>query len=232
MIDTLYTLRTIPISTTIRDSILTNSTLSGGLDINGIDSLNLILSGTPTVSVLMPAQLDGATIVAIVSIIANIVIVGLTFYSKKWLQKHETEEIRNREMQNIAIKQQANLYELLVEISYLLQSPECINDSQEISWEVDNKDLNAKILYAKLFLSKNELFITDELSKIAYELLDLFVNIQKFPSVEISKAIEFKLWQYSNIYKGVDISDITNLLNGIENIINDEQRENKNNKGL
>lgn len=232
MIDTLYTLRTIPISTTIRDSILTNSTLSGGLDINGIDSLNLVLSGTPTVSVLIPAQLDGATIVAIVSIIANIVIVGLTFYSKKWLQKHETEEIRNREMQNIAIKQQANLYELLVEISYLLQSPECINDSQEISWEVDNKDLNAKILYAKLFLSKNELFITDELSKIAYELLDLFVNIQKFPSVEISKAIEFKLWQYSNIYKGVDISDITNLLNGIENIISDEQRENKNNKGL
>ena len=75
MIDTLYTLRTIPIATTIRDSIITKTTIGGNLEIGVQDSLNFVLSGSPTIMLEMPKEINWSAILGIISVVVNALLV-------------------------------------------------------------------------------------------------------------------------------------------------------------
>lgn len=215
MIDTLYTLKAIPVRASIRDSILTHTTLSGGLDIDGIDSLNLVLSGTPSVNVVMPEQTDWAMIIGFVSIFANILVLAITIWSNKRLQQHETEEIRTRTIQDIAIKKQAQLFKKLVNINNLLQNQDEDTEDEEIDnffQGLSKKALTDNINEAQLFISQNRLYINETLQNIATELLNLYSKQNNILDIETITVINEKIQEYCERYNAPYVKWQTRIL--------------------
>lgn len=194
MIDTLYTLRTIPIAATINDSIVGSTTIGGCLEIGVKDSLNFVLSGSPSVRVVMPEETDWAMVIGIVTICINILVLLVTCWHNRILQKSETEEIRTRAIQDVAIQKQAKLYEMLVNLSYIIQDPN--NDSNSI----DMMAFKDKLEQTKLFISTNHLYIRDNLEEVTYDLLNIFSSLTEMPDAKTMNNIDKNLAEYCKVY--------------------------------
>lgn len=204
MIDTLYIAKQIPYSVVVQDTINFNSIVGGDLGLNVSDSLNLVLSGTPSVSVIMPQQVNWeAIIIGVIGIVVNAIIVYLTFRSKKQLQKLETKEIRVRKIQDIAIGKQSELYKLLVDLS----DESVIIPEKETSFklsEYPNSNLIRKINYTRNYIEQNKLHINDKLEAIARSIIDLYdPSLNKDISFNDMNNIEGKLKEYTDSFNSI-----------------------------
>ncbi len=224
MIDTLYTLNTIPIRASVRDSILTNTSLSGGLNIDGIDSLNLVLSGAPSVNVVMPEQTDWAMIIGIATICVNVLVLFVTIWSNRRLQQHETAEIRTRTIQEVSIKKEAELFERLVGICNLLQAQyenDKNGDNCRFVQAISNDKIRDTINETQTFISKNSIHINDELEQISVDLLNIYsdnVSSMQVLDIESLDKINDLLDQYCDRYNKPYETWKTVILNRIRTI--------------
>lgn len=201
MIDTLYIAKQIPISAEVEDAIITKSVIDGELGLNMSDSLNLVLSGAPSLSVNMPQQVNWeAIIIGVLGIVVNAFIVYFTFRSKKKLQELETQEIRIRKTQDIEIEKQTELYRLLVNLNDPTKDAPTQNAAFELPG-LPNSNLIRKIDYARKYINHNKLYINDELESIALKIIDLYdPSINKQLSLADGETIENKLKDYVNTY--------------------------------
>lgn len=198
MIDTLYTLRTIPIATTIQDSIITNTSIRGGIDIGIQDSLNFVLSGSPTVLVEMPNQIDWSSfILSILSILLSAAVAVYTVYKNQQLQKSETEELKRRKIQEIAITQQAEMFRQLQELTDMVQESV---DELNIITPTAQKKFKKLFNKAKNFFNQNTIYIRDPLWSIVSEVLNIY-DVPNFTfTMDAIEKIEKKLDEYCEEY--------------------------------
>lgn len=192
MIDTLCTLKTIPLTTTIQDSIVTNTSIRGGIDIGVRDSLNFVLSGSPTIMLENSGQTDWTAIVGISSMLMSVIVLFLTYYYNRKLQKTETEEIRTRAIQEIAITKQAELYKMLADVNNQTTS-KCSNIAPSRNHSINIQD---KVQEIQSFLSINLPYIRHDLLGIAYEVLNIFSSLIQIPDSETMNSIDQKLLDY------------------------------------
>lgn len=197
MIDTLYTLRTIPIATTIRDSIITKTTIGGNLEIGVQDSLNFVLSGSPTIMLEMPKEINWSAILGIISVVVNALLVFYSLYQNRKLQQCETEELRKRKIQEIAITQQAEMYRLLQELTNVAQD---FVDPIDIQQPAEQKKFKKKVYAARTFFTQNTIYIREPLETIVTEVLDIYDDPNFVYDIDTIKKIEDILGKYCDIY--------------------------------
>ncbi|MBO5673844.1 MAG: hypothetical protein J6S09_06105 [Paludibacteraceae bacterium] len=198
MIDTLYTLRTIPIATTIQDSIITNTSIRGGIDIGIQDSLNFVLSGSPSVLLDMPNQIDWISLtLGVLSILSTAAIAVYTVYNNKELQKSETEELRRRKIQEIAVTRQAEMFRQLQKLTDMVQESV---DETNIMKPTAQKKFRQLFNSARNFLNQNTIYIRDPLWSIASNVLDLYEDPNFIYDTETIREIGNKIDDYCNEY--------------------------------
>lgn len=198
MIDTFYTLKSIPLVTTIQDSVVMNASIRGGIDVAIQDSMNFVLSGSPTVLVKMPNQMDWASfILSISSILLSAAVAVYTVYKNQELQKSETEELRRRKIQEIAITQQAEMFRQLQELTDMVQESV---DELNIITPTAQKKFRKLLNNAKNFFNQNTIYIRDPLWSIVSDVLNIY-NVPNFTfTMDAIEKIDKKLEEYCEEY--------------------------------
>lgn len=198
MIDTLYALKSIPLTTTIQDSVVTNTSIRGGIDIGIQDSLNFVLSGSPSVLLDMPNQIDWISLtLGVLSILSTAAIAVYTVYNNKELQKSETEELRRRKIQEIAVTRQAEMFRQLQKLTDMVQESV---DETNIMKPTAQKKFRQLFNSARNFLNQNTIYIRDPLWSIASDVLDLYENPNFIYDTETIREIGNKIDDYCNEY--------------------------------
>lgn len=198
MIDTLYALKSIPLATTIQDSVVTNTSIRGGIDIGIQDSLNFVLSGSPSVLLDMPNQIDWISLtLGVLSILSTAAIAVYTVYNNKELQKSETEELRRRKIQEIAVTRQAEMFRQLQKLTDMVQESV---DETNIMKPTAQKKFRQLFNSARNFLNQNTIYIRDPLWSIASDVLDLYEDPNFIYDTETIREIGNKIDDYCNEY--------------------------------
>lgn len=197
MIDTLYALKTIPLTTIIQDSIVTNASIRGEFEIGVQDSLNFVLSGSPTIMLETSGQTNWTAIIGIATIVMNIIVLIITFCYNRRLQKTETIEIRIRAIQNTAIQKQADMFRLLRELTDVAQ-----DSVEQIDIIKPAEQEKFKVLFSKAqnFHTQNTIYIRDSLGIIVTEVLNIYSDPNFLCTIDTIQEIENKLKKYCDVY--------------------------------
>ena len=190
------------------DTIKTNSIIDGSLNLCTCDSVNVVLSGTPSVKIEDAKMTDWGVWTSLLAIIVNAIVVYFTFINEKKLQKHETGEIRTRKIQEIAITQQVAMYEKMVELSKMSREIGDKSDSSSAKGLLilsQNSSFKQRVAQAQDFLASNELYIRGELKKKATEVLEIFGSEDFKYDIITKMKLEDLLKQYSDIYNDLPI---------------------------
>lgn len=133
-----------------------------GVKLSGDYSLRLIEESNET---------NWTAIIAIISILANIAMVILTYILQTRLKRVETAEIRTQKIQEVELKQQASMYEMLKDIDNFLI------EKDDVLWEEGDKgvalqkELDTKIAHAEDFHKNNTMYIRERLGQLTANLL-------------------------------------------------------------
>ena len=137
-----------------------------------MENIGVKLSGDYTLRLIEEnKETNWTIIIAVISIIANVLVVILTYVLQTRLKHFETAEIRTQKIQEIELKQQALMYENLKDIdNYLIEK-------DDVLWEegaesgVLVEELETKITKAEEFHKNNTMYIRGRLGQLTANLL-------------------------------------------------------------
>jgi len=165
------------------------------------ENLNVNLSGEPSVKLIQEESTNWTAWLAGASILVDILILVLTIVFQQRLKRLETKEIRTQKIQETELKQQALMYEKLVDIDNFL-------NENEDAWQVPAQEertpqrieLEAKLNSAKEFYTKNTLYIKGKIKEIVINLLDIYEHSREAGNIDILLRTQELLEQYVDAY--------------------------------
>ena len=165
------------------------------------ENLNVNLSGEPSVKLIQEESTNWTAWLAGASILVDILILVLTIVFQQRLKRLETKEIRTQKIQETELKQQALMYEKLVDIDNFL-------NENEDAWQVPAQgertpqriELEAKLNSAKEFYTKNTLYIKGKIKEIVINLLDIYEHSGEAGNIDILLRTQELLEQYVDAY--------------------------------
>lgn len=164
-----------------------------GLKLSGDYSLRLIEENKET---------NWTVIIAIISIIANVLVVILTYVLQTRLKHLETKEIRTQNIQEVEVKKQADMYQKLKDIDNFMSAHEnsLWPDGGEGDAEL-KRQLNDKIIEAEDFHQQNTLYIRGKIGRVTANLLAQFKKKKDGDqSAEVMNNIQKFLKDYVDVY--------------------------------
>ena len=147
-------------------------------------------------------ETNWTVIIAIISIIANILVVILTYVLQTRLKHLETKEIRTQNIQEVEVKKQADMYQKLKDIDNFMSAHEnsLWPDAGEGDAEL-KRQLNDKIIEAENFHQQNTLYIRGKIGKVTANLLAQFKKKKDGDqSAEVMNNIQKFLKDYVDVY--------------------------------
>ncbi len=158
--------------TSVKDSTKNEAVVGNAEEERETENIGVKLSGDYSLRLIEESnETNWTAIIAIISILANIAMVILTYILQTRLKQVETAEIRTQKIQEVELKQQASMYEMLKDIDNFLI------EKDDVLWEESDKgvalqrELDTKIAHAEDFHKNNTMYIRGRLGQLTANLL-------------------------------------------------------------